>query len=151
MNRPYLSGKQPRARWKRLETAQILKRFFFCERSLIISASAWIPLVRNLDLKMAIPFFCWQNAETANALRDRVFELRYPSQLLEHEGADRPLVEILNQIKCAPTVGAFLRAWGQVALPALRDAYKEFLGYADALADAPTCRFLELSLLLTLV
>ena len=35
----YLPGNQPRARWKRLETAQILKRFFFCERSLIITAS----------------------------------------------------------------------------------------------------------------
>lgn len=142
----YLSGNQPRARWKRLETAQILKRFFFCERSLIISASAWIPLLKNLDLKMAIPFFCWQNAETAQALKKRVFELRYPSQLMEHEGADRPLVEILNQIKNAPTAGAFLKAWGRVALPALRDAYREFLGYADSLADAPTCRFLELSL-----
>ena len=31
------------------------------------------------------------------------------------------------------------------ALPALRDAYLEFLTYSDPLADAPTFRFLELS------
>ena len=142
----YLPGNQPRARWKRLDTAQILKRFFFCERSLIITASAWIPRIRNLDLKMAIPYYGWQNSKTANDLRDRVFELRYPSQLLEHEGADRPLVDVLNQIKSAPTVGAFLKAWGGIALPALRDAYREFLKCADALADAPTCRFLHLAL-----
>lgn len=142
----YLPGNQPRARWKRLETAQILKRFFFCERSLIIAASAWVPLIGNLDLKMAVPFFCWQNSQTAAALRNRVLELRFPSQLIEHEGADRPLVDILNQIKCAPTLGAYLKAWGEIALPAMRDAYAEFLSYADALADSPTCRFLELAL-----
>ena len=141
----YLPGNQPRARWKRLETAQILKRFFFCERSLIITASAWIPHIKDLDLKMTIPYFCWQNSETANALRNRVFQLRYPSQMMEHEGADRPLVDVLNQIKSAPTVGAFLKAWGEVVLPALRDAYVEFLSYADALADAPTCRFVRLA------
>src|SRR4029077_15897335 len=45
-----------------------------------------------------------------------------------------------------PTVGAFLGAWGSVALAALRNAYHEFLEYADPLADAPTCRFIELSL-----
>jgi uncharacterized ferritin-like protein (DUF455 family) len=142
----YLPGNHARARWKRLDTAQILKRFFFCERSLIAGASRWIPHVRDLDLKTAIPFFCWQNAETANALRHRVFELRYPSQAMEHEGADRPLVELLNQLQRAPTAGAFLLAWGQAALGALRDAYREFLGRVDTLADAPTCRFLELSL-----
>src|SRR5258708_3417697 len=31
----YLRGDQPRARWKRLDTAQMLKRSFFSERSLI--------------------------------------------------------------------------------------------------------------------
>jgi hypothetical protein len=142
----YLRGDQPRARWKRLDTAQILKRFFFCERSLIVGASAWIPHVQDLDIKLAIPYFCWQNAETANDLRERIFELRYPSRMMEHEGADRPLAALLDQIRCAPTVGAFLGAWGSVALTALRDAYHEFLEYADPLADAPTCRFLQLSL-----
>src|ERR1700756_4768638 len=64
----YLRGEHPRARWKRLDTAQILKRFFFCERSLIIGASAWIPHLSDLELKLAVPFICWQNSETANAL-----------------------------------------------------------------------------------
>lgn len=142
----YLRGDQPRARWKRHDTAQILKRFFFCERSLIVGASAWIPHIQDLDVKLAIPYFCWQNAETANDLRERVFELRFPSRLMEHEGADRPLTALLNQIRNAPTVGAFLAAWGSVALTALRNAYHEFLEHADPLADAPTYRFLELSL-----
>ena len=142
----YLRGEQPRARWKRLDTAQILKRFFFCERSLIVGASAWIAHLRDLDVKMAVPYFCWQNAETANDLRERIFELRFPSRMIEHEGADRPLAALLAEIRNAPTAAAFLDTWGRVALTALRDAYRDFLDHSDPLADAPTFRFLELSL-----
>jgi hypothetical protein len=36
---------------------------FFCERSLIVGASAWIPHLQYLDVKMAVPYFCWQYAE----------------------------------------------------------------------------------------
>jgi uncharacterized ferritin-like protein (DUF455 family) len=142
----YLRGEQPRARWKRLDTAQILKRFFFCERSLIVGASAWIPHLYDLEVKMAVPYYCWQNAETANDLRERVFELRFPSRMMDHEGADRPLAALLAEIRNAPTAAAFLTAWGSIALTALRDAYREFLDHSDPLADAPTYRFLELSL-----
>jgi uncharacterized ferritin-like protein (DUF455 family) len=142
----YLRGEQPRARWKRLDTAQILKRFFFCERSLIVGASAWIPHLQDLDVKMAVPYYCWQNAETANSLRERVFELRFPSRMMDHEGADRPLATLLAEVRNAPTAAAFFTAWGSVALAALRDAYQEFLDRSDPLADAPTYRFLELSL-----
>jgi hypothetical protein len=142
----YLRGEQPRAHWKRLDTAQILKRFFFCERALIVGASAWIPHLHDLDVKISVPFFCWQNAETANDLRERVFELRFPSRMMEREGADRPLAALLAEIRNAPTAAAFLTAWGSMALTALRDAYREFLDHSDPLADAPTYRFLELSL-----
>jgi len=77
----------------RFDTAQILKRFFFCERSLLVSQAAWIPAVAPLDIKTGLARFIWQSAETANALRNRVFELRFPSRLLEEEGADGALIE----------------------------------------------------------
>ena len=141
----YLPSNQPRARWNRLDAAQILKRFFFCERAVIVSASSWIPHLAGLELKMAVPLFCWQNAETANALRHRVFELRFPNRLMEHEGADKPLADFLNLLRQAPSERAFVEALANVALPALRDAYLEFLACSDPLADAPTYRFLELS------
>ena len=103
----YLRGEQSRAHWKRLDTAQILKRFFFCERSLIVGASAWIPHLQYLDVKVPFPYFCWQNAETANDLRERIFELRYPSRMIEHEGADRPLAGLMAEIRRAPTAPHF--------------------------------------------
>src|SRR5260221_2197525 len=119
----YLRGDQPRARWKRLDTAQILKRFFFCERSVIVNASRWIPHLSPLDVKGGIPLLCWQNAETANALRQRVFELRYPSWLMEHERADKPLADALILLGVAPSQPAFVDGLANVGLHAARDAY----------------------------
>jgi uncharacterized ferritin-like protein (DUF455 family) len=130
----------------RLDTAQLLKRFFFCERSLLVNQAAWIPAIASLDIKIGLARFIWQSAETADALRNRVFELRFPSRLLEEQGADRALVEIFGAVKDSPSAPAFLLSIANVLLPALRDSYREYLEASDAIADGPTHRFLSLAL-----
>jgi len=130
----------------RLDTAQILKRFHFCERTLVIGCSAWLPRIGDLEIKTMLPLFSWQNAETGHQLRERVFELKYPSRAMNEEGADRPLVLLFSELQRAPTVSAFLRALSETLLPALQSAYEEFLSHSDPIADAPTHRFLALSL-----
>jgi len=130
----------------RLDTAQLLKRFFFCERSLLVSQAVWIPAIVSLDVKIGIARFIWQNAETAHALRNRVFELRFPSRLLEEQGADHALIELFGAVKDSPSVPAFLLSIGRVLLPALRDSYREYLEASDSIADGPTHRFLSLAL-----
>ena len=142
----FLSSPQPRARWMRLDTAQLLKRFFFCERSLLVSEAAWIPAIAPLEIKTGLARFIWQSAETADALRNRVFELRFPSRLLEEQGADHALIELFGAVKDSPSVSAFLLSVGKVLLPALRDSYREYLEASDAIADGPTHRFLYLAL-----
>ena len=145
-NSPFLLTSQPRARWMRFDTAQILKRFFFCERSLLVSQAAWIPAVGPLDIKTGLARFIWQNAETADALRNRVFELRFPSRLLEEEGADRALIELFGAVRNSPSVPAFLLSIGKVLLPALRDSFQAYLEASDSIADGPTHRFLSLAI-----
>jgi hypothetical protein len=130
----------------RLDTAQILKRFHFCERSLVINCAAWLPHIAGLEPKTLLPLFSWQNALTAHELRERVFELRYPSREMEHEGADRPLVQLFDELRNAPSAAAFFTALATALLPAVRVAYEEFLRHSDPLADAPTHRFLALAL-----
>jgi uncharacterized protein DUF455 len=130
----------------RFDTAQLLKRFFFCERSLLVSQAAWIPAVAPLDIKTGLARFVWQNAETADALRNRVFELRFPSRLLEEEGADHALIELFRAVKDSPSVLAFLLSIGKVLLPALRDSFQAYLEASDSIADGPTHRFLSLAL-----
>ena len=142
----FLSSPQPRARWMRFDTAQLLKRFFFCERSLLVSEAAWIPAIAPLDIKTSLARFIWQSAETADALRNRVFELRFPSRLLEEQGADHALIELFSAVKDSPSVPAFLLSIGKVLLPALRDSFQAYLAASDVIADGPTHRFLSLAL-----
>jgi hypothetical protein len=141
-----LLSRQPRARWMRLDTAQLLKRFFFCERSLLVGEAAWIPAIAPLEIKTGLARFVWQSAETAHALRERVFELRFPNRLLEEEGADRALVELFSAVSNSPSAPAFLQSVGKVLLPALRDTYQAYLELSDSIADGPTHRFLALAL-----
>jgi uncharacterized ferritin-like protein (DUF455 family) len=142
----YLLSRDPRARWMRLDTAQLLKRFFFCERTFAVTAAAWIPAIAPLEIKTDLARFIWQSAETAHALRNRVFELRFPSRLLEEEGGDRALIDLFGALKNSPSVPAIFLAVGKVFLPSLADAYRQYLEISDALADAPTHRFLALAL-----
>lgn len=141
----FLVTSQPRARWMRFDTAQILKRFFFCQRSLLVSQAAWIPAVAPLDIKTGLARFIWQSAETAEALRNRVFELRFPSRLLEEEGTDQALIELFSAVRNSPSVPAFLLSIGKVLLPALHQAFQEYLQASDSIADGPTHRFLSLA------
>ncbi len=143
---PFLLIPQPRARWMRLDTAQLLKRFYFCERAVLVSCAAWIPAIAPLEIKTSLARFIWQSAETAHALRNRVFELRFPSRLLEEEGPDQSLIELFSAVKDSPSVPAFLLSVGNVLLPALRDSYQSYLAESDSIADGPTHRFLSLAL-----
>jgi uncharacterized ferritin-like protein (DUF455 family) len=136
----------PRARWMRFDTAQLLKRFFFCERALLVSEAAWIPAIASLEVKTTLARFVWQSAETAHALRERVFELRFPNRLVEEEGTDHVLIELFDSVKDSPSVPAFLQSVGKVFLPALRAAYQSYLEASDLIADGPTHRFLALAL-----
>jgi uncharacterized ferritin-like protein (DUF455 family) len=88
----------------------------------------------------------WQSAETAHALRERVFELRFPSRLLEEEGTDAALIDLFTAVGNSPSVPAFLLCNAVVLLPALRDAYEQYLHSSDSIADGPTHRFLALAL-----
>jgi uncharacterized ferritin-like protein (DUF455 family) len=143
---PYLLSERTRARWMRFDTAQILKRFFFCERALLLTEAAWLPLIASIEIKTELPRFIWQSAQTAEALRERVFELRFPNRMLEQEGPDRDLLVLVNQIKNSPSVGALLLSLGEVLLPLLRDWYRDYLKVSDPIADGPTHRFLKLAL-----
>jgi uncharacterized ferritin-like protein (DUF455 family) len=142
----FLLTSEQRSRWMRFDTAQLLKRFFFCERSVLISEASWIPAIAPLEIKTGLAQCIWQSAETANSLRERVFELRFPSRLLEEEGIDHALIELFDAVKGSPSVPAFLLSVGTILLPALHQAYRAYLEISDLIADGPTHRFLRLAL-----
>jgi uncharacterized ferritin-like protein (DUF455 family) len=124
-------GKEVR---ERVDTARVLTRFHYLERALTIACAGWIPAAPLLEQKAALARTAWQCALAADALRERVFELRYPSRLLEavYEAAIR-----------APDPDSFARGLSEVLVPSLLGEYWAFLEATDALDDGPTIRILE--------
>ncbi len=120
----------------------MLTRFHYLERALTLGCAGWIPAVRRLEQKAALARAAWQCALAADALRERVFELRYPSRLLE-EGADAPLIHVYERAIDAPDATGFLRGGAEVLVPNLRDEYRDFLARTDEFDDGPTIRILE--------
>lgn len=129
----------------RFESASVLGRFHYLERALTVSCAAWVPSVRRLDTKAALARAAWQNALTADALRDRVFELRYPDRTLERD-ADEALVRLYEASLHAPSGCALLELVGEVLVPELERAYQRYLSISDLIADGPSHRFLGLAL-----
>ena len=93
-----------------MDTAALLKRFFFCERSLLISQGAWLAALAPFEVKTTLPRFGWEMALAAHGLRERVLELRYPNRLLEI-GADQALIACFDEARQAPTAEAFFMGW----------------------------------------
>jgi hypothetical protein len=140
----YLPGQFQQGQWLRLDSAKILKRFFFCERALIKSQAGWLAGIANFEVKLALPYHLWQDALTAHALRERVFELRFPSRLMEI-GEDQPLIDLFTEAANAPGAEAFVLSLARVYKPALLAVYREYISQADPLTDGPILRSLRLA------
>lgn len=129
----------------RLDAAGVLKRFHYLERSVVLSCAGWITPLHSIEAKALLARIGWQSALTAEALRERVFELRFPNRLIE-VGDDQPLVRLFEAGTHAPSAAAMIDALAGVYLPALIDAQEAYLAASDELADGPSRRFLALSI-----
>ena len=127
----------------RIDTATVLRRYWHLERALILTCGGWIPAVSRLETKAALAEAAWKMSLTANELRERVFELRYPERVLERE-PDASVIEVFEASLNAPDANSLLRALSEVFLPALRVSYHRYLELSDPVADGPTYRFLQL-------
>lgn len=142
METTYLPGQHARATFMRMDAARLLKRFFLCEEALVISQGGWLATIASYEIKTTLPRLLWEDAMCAHELRERVFELRFPSRILE-PGADAPLLQVFSEALNAPGAGALLLALARVYKPALLEAYQTYLATTDEIADGPTLRFLN--------
>jgi len=127
----YLPGSHERGRYMRMDTAQILKRFFFCERALIIAQAGWVAGWHRWKSRSNSPV-CFGKTHWCGCLRTRVFELRYPSRLLEI-GDDAPVVNIFAAAAGrAERKRHFLLALARVFKPALLKRLPAYLEIADS-------------------
>src|ERR1700712_2807921 len=101
----------------RLDSGAVLKRLHFVERALLTAMAGWIPGMHSNEVKALLARVAWQSSLTADALRERVFELRYPSRLIEI-AEDAPVVQLFEASRHAPSGVALLDALAEVYLPA---------------------------------
>ena len=112
----------------RLDTAQALTRLFYREQAVALTCGAWIARVAPLEHKAELSRTAWEAALAGGALRERVFELRYPTRFLEEQVEELP-VETPDYLRALVTE--------------LRDDYRAYLEQADELADGPSIRVVE--------
>jgi uncharacterized ferritin-like protein (DUF455 family) len=113
---------------ERLDTAQTLTRLFYRERAVVLACGGWIPRVPLLEAKAELGQAAWESALAADGLRERVFELRYPSRFMEEQAEE---IELGGPDDLRALVGR------------LRDDYREYVDGGDALADGPSLRIAE--------
>ncbi|HET9223736.1 MAG TPA: hypothetical protein VFO07_14590, partial [Roseiflexaceae bacterium] len=59
-------------------SAELLQRLYLVERETMRALGGWHMAVANWELKTTTPRHWWQDSLHANAMRERVLELRYP-------------------------------------------------------------------------
>ena len=121
-----------------------MKRLFFCERALIIAQAGWLPSIASFEVKTTLPRCLWEDSLIADQLRERIFELKFPSRILEI-GDDAPLIDVFEAVIDAPGPEAFIWSLARVFKPALRDGYRAFGEEADELSQGPIQRHIRIA------
>jgi predicted NBD/HSP70 family sugar kinase/uncharacterized ferritin-like protein (DUF455 family) len=119
------------------DAARLLKRLYLIERETMRALGGRQMAVANWELKAATPRHMWHDSMHADALRNRVLELRYPRRDVE-VGHDPDLIAFLDQLARAESDAEFALGIYTVLKPALIDAYHTYLEHADELNDAPS-------------
>ncbi len=127
------------------DSANILKRFYFLQRALVIMQAGWMPGTEHWQSKLLLPEFLWQDSLIAADLRQRVLELRYPERRIAPD-QDAPLLALWQRMGDAPDGFAFVEGLSQVIRPMLAEAHRSYLETADHLDDGPTVRILRQAL-----
>jgi hypothetical protein len=128
----------------RLGTANTLTMFHYCERGLALACGGWIAATPRLEDKAELARIAWERTLAADALRERVFELRYPSRFLE-EGAGDGYSGVFEAAIEAPDARTFKDGLAFL-VGTLAFEYSSALLDSDPLDDGPTRRVLASAL-----
>src|SRR5947207_1694180 len=132
-----LTSKAERLQLMWRDTAEALTRLFFIEQSLIISQAGWVPALSPMEGKVALCRCLWEDSITANEIRKRIFELRYPRQDM-NEHLHHVIVTFYDKARNAPNAEAFVLSLTKVLKPAVRDAIQTMYDLADRISDGPS-------------
>jgi hypothetical protein len=119
------------------DASRTLKRFYVAERQLMRILAGWFIKTSPWEIKYRLAADMWQTTQSADALRARVLELRYPRRDVDKK-YDPEVMAFTGELAKAATLRAFIAGVYNVALPALVEEYNAYLRRTDLLDDAPT-------------
>ncbi len=126
------------------ERADSIATFRFTCVHLMETLADWTPSTPELEVKILFGTHLWDLAQHADTFGQRTHELRLALQTSRTPHSD--FLGLLERIRSIEATGGRLRAIYDVALPALRQRYVEYLEKTDRLLDEPSVRILERAL-----
>ena len=124
------------------EASTLQSRLYRAIRETMRAMAGRISGVASWEAKKLLARHIWLDAEHANAIRQRVLELRYPRVDVDLDG-DKALLAVLAKLPSTGTDAEFLSGVYRVVKPALLEAVERYLTGSDPLDDAPSHRCLR--------
>src|SRR4051794_5900348 len=119
------------------DASRILKRFYVAERQLMRILAGWFVKTSPWELKFQLAEHMWQHSRSADMLRSRVLEMRYPRRDVDKK-YDPDVLAFTAELVRAESLEEFLAGVYGMAIPALLSEYQEYLKRTDSLDDSPT-------------
>src|SRR5512141_3232899 len=124
------------------ENVERLLRYHWIEKRLSEIVDATLAAVPEWEVKGAFALHQWLDSEHADALRNRIREMRHPMPRVD-EAPDAALEARLQQIAAATTTLELLTGLLEIRRGLLRD-YREHYEKSNPVVDHPTRRVLRL-------
>ena len=125
------------------QASALQRRLYRAIRETMRAMAGRISGVARWEAKKLLARHIWLDAEHANALRQRVLELRFPRVDADLE-VDQALMAVLGTLPSTESDAEFLAGVYRVIKPAILTALESYLKRSDPLDDAPSHRFLRL-------
>lgn len=127
--------------------AQRVRNFRYAEEWTMMILGGWLATIPELPAKTGLGKIIWESAQAADALGNRLPELRCGRKASEQsEVANEGFAALIQEIACPEDpdltieklVGVF-----EVLKPHLVSIYEESMSQTDAISDAPTIEILS--------
>jgi hypothetical protein len=124
------------------QAAETLRRFEFIHRKLVFLEAAHVVLRSLWELKAALGRHLYEDAEAANALRERILDLRQNPSVLGRD-PDQRLALLMDELLGAESDAELLVGLYGVVKPALLDAERNYAHTTQQIVDQPSIRVLR--------
>jgi hypothetical protein len=128
------------------DTVRRLLRFHWLERRLLTTAAAHLIATPEWELKCGLALLVWYAAEHAEAIRQRIGEMRHPVPALD-EAPDPALARFTDELLRSAGSVELVTGIYRVAVQRLIREYHRFLATANLLVDHPSRRVIRFAVL----